>query len=240
MLPIREAIKRIRSAVHDDEQRINYTDEEILNAINAGLRIIRRTIADIQPEVLMETVTGLLEPGQDEIRLRRRPLMIVEVTAGDKVLSTVTSYLDKKIYHNHEKIFENMTPIYPTKYEQKNFAEYKLHETNLHHIREKFLTGRPKSFYRVGLQCLKLYPKPRKETGFTVRTVDDVEELHFEDMTPLLNEFDDFLIEYAIYRLSLTDEFDMTQEQQIIANIHQQISNILAPPPAGAVVHGYW
>lgn len=225
--------------LHDDEQRINYTDEEILNALNSGLRVIRRTITDIQPELLMDTVKGILEPEQDEIILSNRPLMIIEVTAGEKYLEIVKGYSNKKIFHNDEKIFNNKTPIYSW-HEDKIFAEHKLEETTLHHIREKFLVGCPKSFYRVGLKVLKVYPKPRVETAYTVRIVEDIEELEFEDKTPLLNEFDDFLVEYATYRLALTDEFDMTQEQQIISNIHQQIASILSLPPAGAVICGYW
>ena len=239
MLPIRAVIKRIRTAVHDDEQRINYSDGEILAVVNAGLRIIRRTIADIQPEILMKTTTGILKPAQDEIRLQFRPLTIVEVTAGDKVLSKTEGYANKKIFHNHAKICGNKTPIC-SRYELKNFAEHKLDETNLQHIRERFLIGHPKVFYRVGMQTLKLHPRPRAETAYTVRTIDDIDELRFDDETPLLNDFDDFLIEYAIYRLSLGDEFDMTQEQQVIASIAQQIAQVLSPPPPGGVCRGYW
>ena len=239
MLPIWALIHRVRRAIHDDEQRINYSDAEILAVVNAGLRMIRRTIADIQPEILMKTATGILKAGEDKIILSCRPLMIVEVTAGDKVLSKVEGYANKKIFHNRAKICGNKTLIY-SRYELKNFAEHKLDETNLQHIRERFLIGRPKCFYRVGMHTLKLHPRPRAETAYTVRTIDDIDELHFDDETPLLNEFDDFLIEYAIWRLSLDDEFDMTQEQQIIASITQQIAQVLNPPPPGAVVRGYW
>lgn len=200
MLPIREAIRRIRSAVHDEEQRINYSDTEILDAINSGLRVIRRTIAEIQPEILMTTEMGTLAATQSEIELPSRPSQIVDLTAG----------------------------------------KYKLLETNLQHVRKKVASEYPKYFYRVGLQSLKVYPKPLVETEYAVRYVEDIGELGIEDTTPILNEFDDFLIEYAAYRLALTDEFDMTQEQQIIANIHQQIASILAPPPAGTVIRGYW
>ena len=199
MLAIVEAIRRIRTALNDEEQRINYSDAEILNAINLGLRVIRRTIADVQPEMLMTTLTGTLAAGQDEIELPSRALLIIDVRTG----------------------------------------KYKLNETNLQHVGGK-LTGRPKYFYRTGLQSLRVYPPPRVATTFTIRFVEDINELRLEDTTPLLNEFDDFLIEYAAYRLALTEEFDMTQEQQIIANIHQQIANLLASPPAGTVVHGYW
>ena len=200
MLPIREAIRRIRVAIHDEEQRINYSDTEILDAINSGLRVIRRTIAEIQPEILVTTVMGTLAATQSEIELPSRPLQIIDLTAG----------------------------------------KYKLLETNMQHVRKKVASEHPKYFYRVGLQSLKVYPKPLVETEYAVRYVEDIGELGIEDTAPILNEFDDFLIEYAAYRLALTDEFDMTQEQQIIANIHQQIASILAPPPAGTVVHGYW
>ena len=215
------------------------SDGEILDELNAGLRVIRRTIADLQPEILSATATGVLASGQDEIQLEHRPLMIIEVTAGEKILATARGESNEKVFRNDAPIFGNRTPVY-SRYERKAFAERKLVETNLQHIEKKFLVGRPKCFYRAGLQTLKVFPKPRAETGYTVRTVNDVEELRFDDVTPLLNEFDDFLIEYADYRLALTDEFDMTQEQQIIANIHQQIASILSPPPYGTVVRGYW
>lgn len=83
MIPIKLAIKRIRGAIHD-YQHINYSDEEILLVINAGVRFIRRTIADIQPEILMSEFKGILQCGEDLIQLKKRPLTIIEVTAGIK------------------------------------------------------------------------------------------------------------------------------------------------------------
>ena len=64
LIPIKTAIKRIRGAIHD-WQHINYSDAEILLVINAGLRFIRRTIADIQPEILMSELIGILQGGED-------------------------------------------------------------------------------------------------------------------------------------------------------------------------------
>lgn len=87
---------------------------------------------------------------------------------------------------------------------------------------------------------LKVYPKPEKETAYTLRTIDDIEELKYHDVTPLMNEFEDFLVEFASMRLALSNEYDMQQEQQLFANIHAQISQILLPPPAGVIVKGYW
>lgn len=58
--------------------------------------------------------------------------------------------------------------------------------------------------------------------------------------SPLLTEFDDLLIEYVAIRLSIGNEYDMTQEAQLLANIMAQIQQILTPPPAGFIMEGYW
>ena len=54
------------------------------------------------------------------------------------------------------------------------------------------------------------------------------------------DEFDDFLIEYAAIRLSVGNEYDMTQESQLLANIYAQIQTLLTPPPPGIITKGYW
>ena len=239
LLSIKSAIKRIRSAIHD-WQHINYSDAEILLVINAGIRFIRRTIADIQPEILMTENKGILQGGEDTIQLEKMPLTIIEVTAGNKIISSVEVDNSPKIFNNLDLIYDNQTPIYG-KQIIKRFAEKKLHETNLQHLRNKnFQSEHAKYFYRVGLKTLKLFPVPKNETAYTVRTIDDFEELNFEDETPLLNDFDDFLIEYATMRLSIDNEYDATQEQQILSAIQSQIAQILSPPPAGVLTKGYW
>lgn len=238
MIPIKDLIKKIRAGVHDWD-RINYDDEDIVSTINAGLRFIRRTIAELQPEIIMSTTTGILKAGDDTIKLENRIMKVIELTAGDRILSVAKGTSSKKIFADFDKIFGSRKPSY-SKYELKTFAEYPLEETNLHHIRHRNKIGKPEKFYRVGLQALKIYPKPRAETAWTLRTIDDIEDLTLEDSTPILNEFDDLIFEYAVTRLSLTEEFDMTLESQIMANIHQQIAQILSPPPAGSIVKGYW
>lgn len=241
MIPIKLAIHRIRNAIHD-RQHINYSDHEILNVINEGLRFIRRTIADIQPEILMSEATGILQGGEDLIQLKKRPLMILQMTAGDKIISCIEGFSNKKICRNKEKIYENKTPIC-SRYEIKSFAEYPLKETNLQHIKNKMCfcrEGHPVFFYRIGLQGIKIFPRTKSETAWTIRKIDDLEELRMEDETQILNEFDDFFIEFCTMRLSLDNNYDVTQEQQIMANIHQQIAQVLSPPPVCAHVRGYW
>lgn len=101
-------------------------------------------------------------------------------------------------------------------------------------------TGEPKEFYLTGVKTINFYPVPTEATPYTIRTVDDIEELAWEDNSPLLTEFDDFLVEYAAIRLSIGNEYDMTQEAQLMANIVAQIQQVLIPPPVGIVVKRYW
>lgn len=100
--------------------------------------------------------------------------------------------------------------------------------------------GDPEEFFQTGTQTINFYPTPDKPTPYTVRTVDDIAELAWADSSPLNTEFDDFLVEYAAIRLSVGNEYDMTQESQLMANIAAQIQQILTPPPAGFVIEGYW
>lgn len=101
-------------------------------------------------------------------------------------------------------------------------------------------TGEPKEFYLTGSQTINFCPAPAEPTPYTIHTVDDIKELTWEDNSPLLTEFDDFLVEYAAIRLSVGNEFDMTQESQLMANIAAQIQENLFPPPAGFLTEGYW
>lgn len=100
--------------------------------------------------------------------------------------------------------------------------------------------GVPEKFYLTGSQTINFYPTPREPTPYTIRTVDDIKELTWEDDSPLLTEFDDFLVEYATIRLGAGNEFDMTQESQLMANIAAQIQENLFPPPSGISTKGYW
>lgn len=61
-----------------------------------------------------------------------------------------------------------------------------------------------------------------------------------QSKSPLSTEFDDFLIEYVAIRLSIGEEYDMTQESRLMANIVAHIQQILIPPSAGIITRGYW
>lgn len=106
-------------------------------------------------------------------------------------------------------------------------------------IHKKYTDNEPREFYFAG-DSIYLCPATTEDTIFTVRKIDDIEELTWEDNSPLPTEFDDFLVEYATIRLSAGNEYEMTQESQLMANIVAQIQQILIPPPVGIITKGYW
>ena len=240
MLPLQTIKRRIRTRLHDSDS-IAYDDEEILDVINCGIRFIRRAIASIRPSLLISKNEGILSAGTKSILLEKRPTKIIHITAGDKIIKTITTYSSEKIYHNYKKIFKNHDPI-STEVVTNFYAEKELRKTELAHLVKEWsnLTGAPKEFYLTGTQTINFFPIPEVETKYTILTVDDIEELSLKDDSPLNTEFDDFLIEYAAIRLEIGNEYDVSQEQQVMSNIYSQIQQILMPPPTGVVTKGYW
>lgn len=103
-----------------------------------------------------------------------------------------------------------------------------------------YKVGDPKYFFLTGTKTINFYPIPSSNKQYTIRTVDDINELEWSDNSPLLTEFDDFLVEYVTIRLSIGNEYDVSQEGQLMANIVEQIQTILTPPPPGFVTRPYW
>lgn len=201
MLSVQTLANRIRQRLHDTDC-ITYTDGEILDCINCGIRFIRRIIASLRPALLMSETEVNLAAGLDKIVLAIRPLKIISITAGGKALEET----------------------------ELAFAIHKRNDS----------TGEPKEFFLTGTQTINFYPMPDTPTPVIIRTVDDIEEVTLTSSSPLLTEFDDFLVEYATIRLGIGNEYDMTQENELMANIAAQIRQVLIPPPVGIITKGYW
>ncbi len=189
----------------------------------------------------MSEVEGVLEAGTRSITLEKRPTKIINVTAGDRLVKSEEYFTGKKIYHDFDKIFRNHNPIY-NRHERNTYSEKALHQTEMAFVmpRPSDAEGTPREFFLTGSQTLNFFPIPKQPTKYTVRTVDDIDEIEWTGKSPLNTEFDDFLVEYAAIRLSVGNEFDMTQETQLMANIAAQIQALLIPPPAGVLTQGYW
>ncbi len=240
MLPVKTIIKRIRATLHDSAA-VTYDDEELLDVLNNGIRFIRRTIAEVRPEELMETTKGILAPGEDSVTLDKRPLRIIRVRAGDEIISSTTTDGESDlIYGNQKLIYNNQDLIYVEPIVDAKYKEKTLHATNLRHIPDDDGHGAPAAYYKTGLKTIHFWPVPQVETAYTICTINDIEELTMEDDSPLIDDFDDFLMEYVSLRLAIGNEYDESQETQVMMNIYNQIRDLLAPPPVGVVVDGYW
>ena len=241
MLPIKTIIKRIRATLHDSDA-ITYDDDELVDVINNGIRFIRRTIAEIHPETLIETTQGLLQPGEDFVTLEKRPLKIIRVRSGELVV-TEGEKKSALIYHNYNPIYNNKTPIYAEREKILSIADGKrqtLRATNLRHIPDHDEQGQPMAYYKTGLKTIHFWPVPKVETMYIIDTIDDIDEVTIDGNSPLITDFDDFLLEYVSLRLAIGNEYDESQETQIMMNIYNQIRDLLAPPPVGVIVREYW
>jgi hypothetical protein len=240
MLPIKTLIKRIRRVVHDTDA-ITYDDDEILAVVNQGVRSIRRIIADNRPEILAESVIkDMVKAGERSIELPYRPMMLLYVRTGTEVISSEETYQSDKIYHNYNLIYHNKTPLYSKtvvdKYRTRRISEANLSEIYGYLDRD----GEPQVYYLTGERTVNLYPVPKEKTSYEILAVEDVEDLTLEDKTPLLNEYDDLLVEYANVRLSIENEYDVSADSQVMSTIHSQIIRLLHIPPTGVTVQGYW
>lgn len=99
--------------------------------------------------------------------------------------------------------------------------------TDLSNITDMNKTGTPYAYYMTGFDTINFYPTPDSDIPYSIVAIGDLKEVDSKGMSPFPNDFDDFLIEYAVIRLSVGNEFDVSQEQQIMSSIIQQIQNNL-------------
>lgn len=240
MLPVKTLIKRIRRVVHDTDA-ITYDDDEILAVINQGVRYIRRTIADNKPEMLAgEVITGMVKAGERSIDLPYRPMLLIYVRAGSEVASSEETYSSDKIYHNWNLIHHNKTKIC-SKQTVVKYRTRRIQEANISQIYgDMDREGEPEVYYLTGDRTVNFYPLPRADMSYDILAVEDMDDLTIDDSTPLLNEYDDLLVEFANVRLSVENEYDVSADSQIMSTIQSQIIRLLHIPPTGVTVQGYW
>ena len=104
---------------------------------------------------------------------------------------------------------------------------YHITVTDLSNISDMTKTGTPVAYYMMGVNKLFFYPTPDADISYSIIYVGDLKEVTLNDNSPFPNDFDDFLIEYAVIRLSVGNEFDVTQETTIMSSILEQIQNNL-------------
>ena len=203
-MTVKDIIERIRTSTHDC-QEIGYTDAVLLGYINDGYRIMRRTIADIAPLTLAETITGKLEADEDGY-------VPDTITFEDKIATFVDVVVDGN----------------------------RLKQVNWQDITELKDNGKPEYYYVVGFNAVSIYPHP-KECAYRFLVIKDIKLLGMEDESPLPDDLNDFIYEYAAARASISNEFDISQEMSVISNIVSQVEAYLnRRSPHHITVDGYW
>lgn len=225
MLTMATILEKIRYATHD-EQETGYTDAFLLGCINDGIRLIRRTIMGINPMILADfTQEGTLETGKSGI-------VPYEVTSR----KTVTKEDGSK------ETIEETAPVILSHICSVRVDGRELRQIQPNEIYKLDKDGKPKFYYLTGFCNVNVFPVPDEEYSYRIDGVRDIGELtNVTDVSPFPSEYDDFLYEYAIMRASFGNEFDMTQETGLVAQIISQIEEkVRGISPTGVYSVGYW
>ena len=87
-MSVKDIIVRIRSSTHDKKET-GYQDSDLVGYINDAIRMIRRIVLDIRPELLSHTVTGTLLPGKADIQSESVITKVISVRANGEKLKSV-------------------------------------------------------------------------------------------------------------------------------------------------------
>ena len=102
--------------------------------------------------------------------------------------------------------------------------------------------GVPQAYYLQGLDTVRIYPVPKEAMPFHLLGTKDMQLLKKgSDVSPFPNDMDDWLLEYVNIRASMSNEFDIGQETQVMQNIITQVESMLhGLSPHGIQTEGYW
>lgn len=181
----------------NDPSQVTYTTPELVRYLNYGNRVLRRTIFEIRPRLLMEPqLTGTLSG--DTIIFPKNIMRIVEVR------------------FNHRQIFEVVS-------EQRHghddtLLDYALHERG-HDEYGFILMG----FNQIKITPHPKFPYPY-EIQY-IAGLD--ENLSATDDSGLSLELEDMLVEFAVMRAGMRNGADMSGETSILELFKTQIEETL-------------
>jgi hypothetical protein len=181
----------------NDEQKTGYTDLLMLDCLNAAIRFMWRHIAKIRPQVIAETVSGTL--GGSVICLTRLPAN-----------------------PNSKPVPRAMLSIADVRVNGRRLQHIDMLDVALTDAR-----GIPEKYCRIGFDKIYVYPEANDLVRYSVIAVFDAPNLALDDRTPFPDVFDDFIVQYIVIRLSYKNEFNMSQEEGLMATIISQIEQLL-------------
>ena len=226
-MTLKDLIERVRASTHDRDE-LDYNDDQLINYINNGIRFVRRTILAIDSMLLSETAVGTLELPEEEPETETNPYIIYDIEAAEEEEPVDLSVI--KI----ESSFSNIISV-------------RVNGNTLRPINPRLITdmqreGDAEFYYAAGFQKICLWPKQTSKVEYEVTYVPDLVILSdLEDEVPFTNDIVDFIVEYAVIRASMVNEFDVSQESGIMSAIVAQIENLFhGINGRGVQTDGYW
>jgi hypothetical protein len=181
----------------NDEQKTGYADFLMLDCLNAAIRFMWRHITKIRPAIIAETVSGSFNGGVIY-------MTGVSVDGAKPAPRMMLKVVDVEIGGRHLRHIDMLDAV-------RANAE-----------------SEPERYYRLGFDKICVYPKAKEETEYKIIAVFDAPKIAaMTEITPFPDVFDDFLTQYVVIRLSYKNEFNMSQEEGIMATVISQIEQIL-------------
>jgi len=213
MMTVKEMISKVRQTIHDT-QELEYSDVELINYLDDGNRVLRRTAMSIYPEVLVTSMEG------SNVEFEEND----DGTISEKVVSKVINETPFTRIIRVAWDGEQLQPI--GRSEIINYSE----------------TGQVKYYYLTGFNTINFFPAPQDKHDYRIDYITDMTLFDLEESaSPYPLVLDDILIEYAVLRSSISDEFNMQKETTLISTIIGQIEDVLRNmTPTCTQVSGYW
>lgn len=103
------------------------------------------------------------------------------------------------------------------------------------------VTGIPDCCYLLGFKTLKFFPEDSVDHQYEITYIPDMQFLTLEDSSPFSNDLDDLLFEYAVIRASISNSYNMSQENTVLGTMMAQAEQLIRSlNPMKVESESYW
>lgn len=103
----------------------------------------------------------------------------------------------------------------------------KLARENISSINDTAAKGNPRKYCLLNGNRILLFPVPNKTISYSVIGVPDGARLSLEAFTPFGSDMDNLIFEYAVVRAGIGDQFQMSQEMELMGLVMQQVVTLV-------------
>lgn len=186
MISVETLLDKLRRTLKDEDKN-SFSDEELIDYIEAGISFIRRIIISENPEYIATHIMG------------------GTVVAGENIIELPTSCY-----------------VYDLRVDGK-----KIPRENLSSINDIKATGDIKKYVLLNGREILFFPIPQKDQEFLIMGIYDQPRLSPTSNTPFNSDIDNLIFEYVILRAGMGDQFQMSQETQLMQVVAQQVEHLL-------------